>query len=206
MIFLFLCKNRDMQLKYIFKIFILSLLFISTSNSIFAQKEETETVFIPAEYDTIYEDIKVKDAYYELIHHLAVLDTMMIEVKLKEKSRILKENWKTTYSFTKKPDADSIGGKWVGVKEKGCVSQNPEDCRYEILVPESPEYDLKTMTNYIGATWDEENELPETIVYVPRIIEIKAARVERIYIPAKYETIEKYILRKRAKIITRPKD
>lgn len=195
-----------MRLEYIFNIFILSLLFISSSNSLFAQKETTETVYVAAEYDTTYEEIKIKDAYYQLINHSALLDTIMIGVKLKEKSRVLKENWKTTYSFTKKSNTDSIAGKWVGVKEKGCTSPNPEDCKYQIWVPESPEYDLKTMTNYIGATWDEENELPETMVYIPRIIEIKAARVERIYIPAKYESIEKYVLRKRAKIIIRPKD
>jgi hypothetical protein len=194
-----------MHLKCIFKIFLLSLIFTGFSNSLFAQKEDNETVYVSAEYDTIFEEIKIKDAYYQLIHHPAILDTIMIKIVVKEKSRILKENWKTTYSFTKKPDADSIGGRWVGVKEKGCASINPEDCRYEIWVPESPEYDLNTMTNYLGAAWDEENELPEIIVYVPKIVEIQATRVERIYIPAEYQTIEKYILRKRAKIITKPK-
>ena len=194
-----------MELRYIFKISLLHLFFISFFNSLSAQQKDTETIYVPAEYDTIHEEIKVKDAYYQLIHHPAILDTTMIEVKVKEKSRILKENWKTTYSFTKKINADSIGGKWVGVKEKGCISENPEDCRYEIWVPDSPEYDLNEMTNYLGAVWDEEDELPEVVVYIPRIIEVKPARVERIYVPAEYQIIEKYVLRKRAKIITRPK-
>jgi len=194
-----------MKLKYVFKLFLIYLVFGHFSSSLFAQKADTETFYVPAEYDTIYEEIKVKDAYYKLIHHPAVLDTVLVEIKVKEKSRILKENWKTTYSFTRKPDADSIGGGWVGAKEKDCISPNPEDCRYEIWVPNSPEYDLNTMTNYLGATWDDENEIAEIIVDVPRVIEIKPARVERIYIPAEYQTIEKYILRKRAKLITKPK-
>lgn len=194
-----------MRLRIVFKVFLLPIYFISFFNILYAQQEDTETIYIPAEYDTIYEEIKIKDAYYRLIHHPAILDTTMIAVKVREKSRILKENWKTTYSFTKKPDADSIGGKWVGVKEKGCVSANPEDCRYEIWVPDSPEYDLNEMTNYLGATWDEENELPEIVVYVPRIVELKPERVERIYVPAEYQRVEKYVLRKRAKIVTKPK-
>lgn len=192
------------QIKYTFQFFGFCICLIGFSSSILAQ-EEMETIYIPAEYDTIHEDVKIKDSYYKLIHHPAVLDTIMVEVKVKEKSRILKEKWKTTYTFTKKPDADSIGGRWVGVKEKGCFSENPEDCRYEIWVPDSPEYDVNKMTNYLGASWDEEDELPEIVVQIPRIIEIKPAKVQQIYIPAEYQTIERYVLRKRAKVITRPK-
>jgi hypothetical protein len=184
--------------------FITQLLFILLlASPLMAQKEET--IYVPAEYDTLYEEIKVKDDYYRLIHHPAILDTIMVEVKVKEKSKILKESWKTSYSFTKKPEADSIGGKWVGVKDKNCVSPNPEDCRYEIWVPDSPEYDFKETTNYLGAVWDEQEESPEVVIYVPRIIEVKPARVERIYVPAEYQTIEKYVLKKRAKIIRKPK-
>ena len=193
-----------MQLKYTFQTLLLGFFLIGFLHPIMAQGE-TETIHVPAEYDTIYEDVKIKDAHYQLIHHPAILDTMMVKVIVKEKSRILKEKWKTTYFFTKKTDADSIGGRWVGVKEKGCFSENPEDCRYEIWVPDSPEYDINTFTNYLGAEWDKEDELPEIVVYIPKIIEVKPSRVERIYVPAEYQTVEKYVLRKRAKIITKPK-
>lgn len=199
---LFLQKNRNM--KPTFNIFLICLVSGIFSSSLSAQKKNIKTLYVPAEYDTLYEEIKIKDAYYQLIHHPAILDTIIVEVKVKEKSRILKENWKTTYSFIRKPNADSIGGRWVGAKEKDCISVNPEDCRYEIWVPDSLEYDLKTTTNYLGATWDDKDKIAEIIIEVPRIIEVQPARIERIYIAAEYQTVEKYVLRKRAKIITKP--
>lgn len=177
-------------------------LIIITFISLSAFGQRTETVYIPAEYDTLYEDVKIKDAHYKLIHHPPVLDTVMVEITVRESSRIMQENWKTTYSFTKKPDADSIGGRWVGIKDTSCISPNPEDCRYEIWVPDSPEYDVNIMTNYLGAVW-EDDEIPAATVQVPRIVEVRPARVERVYVPAEYKTIETYHLRKRAKLITR---
>lgn len=170
------------------------------SQSVFGQK--TEEVYMPAEYDTLYEDVKVKDAYYKLIHHPPVLDTVMVEVTVREPSRILQENWKTTYSFNKKANADSIGGRWVGVRDTSCISPNPEDCRYEIWVPDSPEYDVNIMTNYLGAVWDDV-QIPAITIQIPKIVEIRPARVEHIYVPAEYKTIETYHLRKRAKLIIR---
>ena len=77
-----------------------------------------------------------------------------------------------------------------------------KDCKYEIWVPESPEYDVETITNYLGAVWDK-NEISAIHIQIPRIIEKKPARTEWIFIPAEYETIEKYMLRKRAKMVTR---
>ena len=163
-----------------------------------AQKVE----YIPAEYDTIREEVMVKPAFYELIHQPAVLDTVWEKVILREKSRILNEKWQYTYTFTKKPGADTIGGKWIGVKEDNCFSPNPEDCILQIWVPNEAEYDFKEYKTYRGAEWDKE-EIGEIAIQVPRIIEIKPERVKRVYVPAEYKTVEKYTLRKRAKRIVR---
>lgn len=181
--------------------FIFFLLIFSHSLTLFGQK--AKTTYIPAEYDTIKESVLVSPSYYKLVKHPAQLDTVIVDVTLREKSKILKENWRTTYSVTKKVDADSIPGVWVGVKDKDCISLNPEDCVYQIWVPESSEYDIKEYNTYLGAVWD--GEIEAIVIQVPKIIEIQPERVERVFVPATYQTVEKYVLRKRGKQVIHEK-
>ena len=166
------------------------------------QLQAQPVTYIPAEYDTIREEVEIAPGYYQLIEHPAVLDTIMQEVTIRESSRILRENWRVTYQFTKKADADSIPGMWVGVRDTNCIAANPDDCVYQIWVPESPEYDVRTFKTYLGAVWDEAT-IDALVVQVPKIVEVRAARVERVWMPPKYKTIEKYVLRKRARRIIR---
>ncbi len=170
------------------------------SNSLILVGQEEKTLYIPAEYDTIKESIMVSPSYHKLVKYPAQLDTILVDVTLREKSKILKENWRKTYSMKKKVDADSIPGVWVGVRDTNCISLNPEDCVYQIWVPESSEYDIKEYNTYLGAVWD--GEIDAIVIQVPKIIEKQAERVERIFVPATYKTVEKYVLRKRGKRVT----
>lgn len=154
--------------------------------------------YIAAEYDTIYEEVKVKDAYYKLVHHPPVLDTILESVTIRERSKILRENWKKEYDLVRKADADSIPGRWVGIKDTACTLPNPKDCLLQIWIPDSPEYDVKIYNNYLGATWDED-EIEAIVIQVPKIVEIKPERVERIYVPAEYLSVPTYVLKKRAR-------
>lgn len=176
------------------------IIFLLSSLSLFAQKETI--TYIPAEYDTIQTDIMIRPAYYKYVQEPAEFDTITLNIQLREASKILKERWKYTYLFTRKAEADSIPGFWVGIKDTTCHSPNPEDCSLQMWIPESPEYNVREFKNYLGAEWDD-RMIKAIVIQRKQIIQTKPARAREIYIPAEYQTIEHYKLRKPAKRIIR---
>jgi hypothetical protein len=176
------------------------IIFLLPSLSLIAQKETV--TYIPAEYDTIQTSIMVRPAYYKYVQEPAEFDTVTLNIQLREASKILKERWKYTYLFSRKSDADSIPGIWVSIKDTTCHSPNPEDCSLQMWVPESAEYDVREFKNYLGAEWDD-RMIKAIVIQRKQIIRTRPARARQVYIPAEYQTIEHYKLRKPAKRIIR---
>jgi hypothetical protein len=81
---------------------------------------------------------------------------------------------------------------------KDCTSPNPKDCETKKWVADKPEYNITTKEVFIQASWADTVENGSTIK-IPKIVQTKSARIEKIFIPAEYETIEKVVLKRHAR-------
>lgn len=166
------------------------------------EKAQTKEEFIPAIYDTLRQRLLIRKAYEKIVTYQAEFDTIMVKVKVKDKSRMIEEKYKTVFNVEKKPNADgsAAAGEWVTVKIANCKSPNPKDCETLQWVEKKQEYDITTKEVFVAAEWSDSTD-GEEMVEVPKVIQSKPARVERIFVPADYKVVEKAVLRKHARKI-----
>ncbi len=161
----------------------------------------TKEEFIPAKYDTIKQQILVRQSYHKIVTHEAEFDTVYIDVKTKDKSKVIQEKYATIFEVERKPESENTekgDGKWVKVKIPNCNSPNPKDCETMRWVEKRPEFDIKQKEVFVGAEWADTTEQGAS-TRIQQIRQIKPARIERIFVPAEYETIEKVVLERHAR-------
>lgn len=163
---------------------------------------KTTEEFVPAIYDTLQQRLLIRKAYEKIVTYEAEFDTIMVKVKVKDKSRVIEEKYKTVFNVKKKPNADGSekNGEWVTVKIPNCNSPNPKDCETLQWVEKKQEYDISTKEVFVAATWADSSGESESIL-VPKVVQRRPARVERIFVPADYKVVEKAVLKKHARKI-----
>lgn len=161
--------------------------------------------YIPAEFDTLEQTLLVSPAYYKMIPYPAEFDTIMVNVRVKDDSRVIEERYAIVREVQKVPSTtgnSEDGGQWIEVTIPGCESPNPEDCKTLRWVSSKDEYNVSDKQTFVRGTWADTVEQGQ-IVQVPKVVQVKPPRVERVYVPAEYRTIKKAVLRRHArKIIT----
>lgn len=177
---------------------------VTTTRQIIKPAEYVEK-YIPAEFDTLEQTLQISPAYYRMVPHPAVFDTIMVNVRVKDDSRVVEERYAIIREVKKVPSTtgkDADGGQWVEVSIPGCESPNPDDCKTLRWVSATQEYNVSDKQTFVRGTWADTVERGE-ITQVPKIIQVKPPSVERVYVPAEYRTIKKAVLRRHArKIIT----
>lgn len=179
--------------------------FIIEEKKLLVEEAKIQEKYIPAEYDTIRQQILIRQSYDKIVTYEAEFDTVMIEVKIKDKSKVIEEKYKTVFESetinTAKEGGDSEKkGRWLTVKMKDCTSPNPKDCETQKWIADKSEYNITTKEVFIQASWADTIESGSTIK-IPTIVQTKPARIEKIFIPAEYETIEKIVLKRHARKI-----
>jgi hypothetical protein len=176
--------------------------FIIEEKEKMVEEAKIQEKYIPAEYDTIRQQILIRQSYDKIVTYEAEFDTVMMEVKIKDKSKVIQEKYKTVFESdemnTAKGGGDVKKGRWQTVKMKDCTSPNPKDCETQKWVADKPEYNITTKEVFVQASWADTVESGSTIK-IPKIVQTKAARVEKIFVPAEYETIEKVALKRHAR-------
>ena len=169
---------------------------------VLVEPAKTKEEFVPAVYDTIRQQILVRQSYNKIVTHEAKFDTTYITVKTKDKSKVIQEKYKTIFEVEKKPtpEGETKGGKWVKTKIKNCNSPNPKDCETMRWVETRPEFDITQKEIFVNAEWADTIEQGLTR-QIQQIKQVKPARIERIFVPAEYEYIDKVTLKRHARKI-----
>lgn len=164
-----------------------------------AHKKES---FVPAIYDTIRQQMLIRESHYKMVTYDAVFDTIEIEIKTKAEAKVIQENYETIYQVERKPQTEGSdkGGQWEKTQIPNCKSPNPKDCETMRWVEKKPEFEIKQKEILVTAEWADTTEKAETRI-VKKIREKTPARVEKIFVPAEYETIEKIVLKNHARKI-----
>ena len=168
---------------------------------VMVEEAKTEEVFIPAKYDTVKQQVLVRQAYHKIVTHEAKFDTVFLEIKTKDKSKVIQEKYKTIFEVERIADAENTTkstGEWVKVQIPNCNSLNPKDCETMRWVEKRPEFDIKQKEVFVGAEWADTSEQGASTT-IQQIKQVKPARIERIFVPAEYETIEKVVLQRHAR-------
>lgn len=177
---------------------------VTTQQQLVTPAQFTEK-YIPAEYDTLEQTLQITPAYYRMVPYPAEFDTIMVNVRVKDDSRVIEERYAVVREVKKVPsgtNGNEEGGQWMEVTIPGCESPNPDDCKTLRWVSATDEYNVTDKQTFVRGTWADTVERG-TIVQVPKVIQVKPPRVERVYVPAEYRTIKKAVLRRHArKIIT----
>lgn len=163
--------------------------------------------FIPAEYDTIRQAILIRQSYEKMVTHEAEFDTIMVEMRVKDNAKVIEEKYKTIFNVEKKPStpppansSEKGDGEWVMVRDPNCKAPDPKDCETLQWIEKKPEFNITTKEVFVQADWADTVQQGETI-RVPKVVQVKSARVERIFVPAEYKTVEKIVLRRHARKI-----
>ncbi|MGB0863396.1 MAG: peptidoglycan-binding domain-containing protein [Saprospiraceae bacterium] len=177
--------------------------FIIEEKQKMVEEAKTQEKYIPAEYDTIRQQVLIRQSYDKMVTYEAEFDTIMMEVQIKDKSKVIEEKYRTVFEADKINTPKGGGkekGRWQTIRIKDCNSPNPKDCEMRKWVADKSEYNITTKEVFIQASWADTVESGAT-VKIPKIIQTKPARIEKIFVPAEYETIEKVALRKHARRI-----
>lgn len=161
---------------------------------------ETKEEFVAAIYDTIKRQILIRQGYNRIVTHEAKFDTSYITISTKDKSRVIQEKYKTIFEVEKKPmpKGENVGGKWVKTKIPNCSSPNPKDCETMRWVETRQEFDISQKKVFVNAEWADTMEQGQTKELL-QIKQVKRARIERIFVPAKYEYLNKVVLKRHAR-------
>jgi hypothetical protein len=165
---------------------------------------QTKEEFVPALYDTIKQEILVRQSYDKIVTHDAVFDTTYIMVNTKDKSKVIREEYKTIFEVEQKPmpEGEAKGGKWVKTKIPNCNSPNEKDCETMRWVETRAEFDITQKEVFVKAEWADTMEEGAT-QRVRQIKEIKPAYIEKVFVPAEYEYVDKIVLKRHArKVLT----
>jgi hypothetical protein len=163
---------------------------------------QTKEEFIAAVYDTVRQQILIRQSYNKIITHEAKFDTSYITVNTKDKSRVIQEQYKTIFEVEKKPlpKGEDSGGKWVKTKIPNCSSPNPKDCETMRWIETRQEFDINQKKVFVNAEWADTLEKGAT-TQILQIKQVKPARIERIFVPAEYEYLDKIVLKRHARKI-----
>ena len=163
---------------------------------------QTKEEFVAAVYDTVKQQVLVRQAYNKIVTHEAIFDTSYITINTKDKSKVIQENYKTIFEVEKKavPEGETLGGKWVKTQIPNCNSPNPKDCETMRWIETRAEFDINQKEVFVKAEWADTMEQGQT-KQIQQIKQVKPARIERVFVPAKYEYIDKIALKRHARRI-----
>lgn len=159
----------------------------------------TTMILHPAEYETITEEVLVKEAGVKLVVHPAEWGTEEVFYTSKEKASTLSSTPATfvddIYTVMVKPES----AFWVlGDRMPDCESSDPNDCRvwcYKKTPAVHESYPIKKLG--VDAAY-ERTPIDETTASYTKKVITKKAWTEEIEIPAEYATITKTVLKKDA--------
>ncbi|MGB1204166.1 MAG: peptidoglycan-binding domain-containing protein [Chitinophagales bacterium] len=150
-----------------------------------------ETIDIPPVYETIEEVVLVKEQSVELIVVPAVYRTVYERVLVKEATPIINEEYETvTEQVLVQPEQK----EWVRLKTENCFSDNPDDCYYMRWVVTPAQYETQSRRILTGIGGQNGGELPARYEALPRQVLVQAETVREVIVPAVYETITKQVV------------
>lgn len=143
--------------------------------------------FIPAVYDTIVDRVLIRDAYTKIVAIPAQLDTTTQEVKVKNESHVMIEEYKT---FERKKVVAPASGQWEETDDVYCNSPTG-DCKTMKWVETDPTYETLREEALVSVTKGETTEAEYE--EMERIKLIQDGNYKREFVPAEYRDVKKVI-------------
>ncbi len=168
-------------------------------------KEASSTIeVVPAKYETVTEQVMVKEPYNVLKVVPPSYTTVTEQIMVKEPSTKLSPIAPVYETVTEQVLVSPATTKWVkGKATKDCISSNPEDCRVWCLKEVPAEY--RTVTRKILKTpaTVKEVEVPAEYKTIKRTVIQNPAQVTEETVPAEYKTITRKVVSSPAQTLSK---
>ncbi|NND94870.1 MAG: peptidoglycan-binding protein [Flavobacteriales bacterium] len=178
----------------------------TVTEQVLVKEGATKLVAVPAVYETVTEQVLVKEATTRLVPVPTEYETLTEQVLVKEAHNKLVPVSPVYETVTEKVLISEATTKWVMKKDKNCMSADPNDC-FVACYEEVPER-YTTYTSSVlktPATVIEVQEPAEYKTVTRRVVKTPATMREE-QIPAEYATVTKRVLMKPATVEERVMD
>ncbi|MEZ4884246.1 MAG: von Willebrand factor type A domain-containing protein [Chitinophagales bacterium] len=166
------------------------------TEQVLLKEAATRIEIIPAVYDTIEEQILEKEAYTVLNLVPVVFETRSEELLVKEASSRLIYQAPVFDTISEQVLVQPARTMWSkGRAIAGCLSANPEDCTTMCLTEIPAEYQTLTRQLLQKPATIEEIEIPAEYKTITKAVVKTSAQIVENTIPAVYRTIQKVIVK-----------
>ncbi|NNC82642.1 MAG: peptidoglycan-binding protein [Flavobacteriales bacterium] len=172
----------------------------TVTEDVLVKEGTTKLIAVPAVYETVTEQVLVKEASTRLVPVPAEYETVTEQVLVKEAHRKLVPVSPVYETTTEKVLISEPTTKWVMKRDKNCMSADPNDC-FVACYEEVPER-YTTYTSSVVKTPATVIEVDEPAEY--RTITRKVLKTPATYreeeVPAEYATVTRKVLVKPATV------
>jgi len=166
------------------------------TEQVLVREESKKIIITPAKYETITEQVLIKEASTKIIIVPAVYESVTEQVLGPDDATRLIRIPAVYESVTVRIQTAPESGKFINKNKRveNCMSSNPDDCWVLCWVKIPAQY--KTVTKYVLKTPETVREVALSPGYktVTRQLLIKPETTQEIEIPAEYKTVTKQIL------------
>ena len=168
----------------------------TVTEQILLKEASSRIEVVPAEYETVEEQVLVKEAYRVLEIVPATFSSVTEEIMVKEASSRLEYVPPVYETVTEQVLVSPATTKWVkGRADRNCLSEDPDKCKVWCLTEVPAQY--KTVTKQVLRTPATTREIPIPAEYktITKAVTQTPASTEEREIPAEYRTVTKQVLR-----------
>ena len=158
-------------------------------------KDETQKfTTVPAQYETVSEQVLIKEASVKLVPVPAEYETITEKVLVKEAATKIVTKPPVYKTETERVMVSAAYGEWVRKKRApNCFSQNPVDCHVMCWVEVPAKYKNITKKVLVEPGREEVVEIPAEYKTVTRRVLKTPATVKEVEIPAEYKTFTRRV-------------
>lgn len=168
----------------------------TVTEQILLKEASSRIEVVPAEYETVTEQVLVKEGYKVLEVVPATFSTVTEEIMVKEASSRLEYVPPVYETVTEQVLVSPATTKWVkGRADRNCLSSDPDKCKVWCLTEVPAQY--KTVTKQVLKTPANTRDIPIPAEYktiTKAVVQTPASTRDR-EVPAEYRTVTKKVLR-----------
>lgn len=168
----------------------------TVTEQILLKEASSRLEVIPAEYETVTEQVLVKEAYKVLEVVPATFSTTTEEIMTKEAGQRLEYVAPVFETVSEQVLVSPASTKWVqGRADRNCLNEDPEKCKVWCLTEVAAQY--KTVTKQVlkAPATTRETPIPAEYKTITKAVISQPANVQEREIPAEYRTVTKQVLR-----------
>lgn len=167
----------------------------TVTEQILLKEESFKLSVVPASYTTVSEEIMVKEPYNVIKVLPPTYTTVTEEIMIKQASTKLNVVPAVYETVSEQVLVSPATTKWVkGKATPDCVSSNPDDCRVWCLKEIPAQYKTVKRQMVQSPATVSEVEIPAQYTTIKRTVVQTPATVQEETVPAKYKTVKKQVV------------